>query len=146
MLRKIIAGLAALVLLGPMVVLVSVGLLVNPSTVSCADAGGSVQVGDIPDSLTATTRNGETVVLDRQQLTHAATIIDHRREDSGGGAAGRGDRADGGADRVAPADARQHRHIPRVGELPQRRQRLRPRQPRPVPDAPASPGGAPSQS
>ena len=31
MLRKAIAGLAALVLLCPMVVLVSVGLLVNPS-------------------------------------------------------------------------------------------------------------------
>lgn len=76
MLRKAIAGLAALLLLGPMVVLVSVGLLVNPSAASCAAPGGSVQVGDIPDELTSTTRNGEQIVLRRIELTHAATIIE----------------------------------------------------------------------
>ena len=76
MLRKAIAGLAALVLLGPMVVLVSVGLLVNPSAASCSATGGSVQVGDIPDELTVTTAQGETFTLNKQQLTHAATIIE----------------------------------------------------------------------
>ncbi|MBE4696194.1 M23 family metallopeptidase [Brevibacterium casei] len=76
MLRKAIAGLAALVLLGPMVVLVSVGLLVNPSAASCAAPGGSVQVGDVPDELTSTTRDGEQVTLGKAELTHAATIIE----------------------------------------------------------------------
>lgn len=76
MLRKAIAGLAALVLLGPMIVLVSVGLIVNPSAAACAAPGGSVQVGDIPDELTSTTRNGEHMVLGRTELTHAATIIE----------------------------------------------------------------------
>ena len=33
--RKVIAALAALVLLGPLLGLVSVGLLMNPATVSC---------------------------------------------------------------------------------------------------------------
>ncbi|MDS2171832.1 M23 family metallopeptidase [Nesterenkonia sp. CL21] len=74
--RKLIAALAALVLLGPMVLLVSVGLLVNPSAASCAAPGGRVQVGDIPDELTSTTRHGETVTLGRTELTHAATIIE----------------------------------------------------------------------
>lgn len=76
MLRKIIAGVAALVLLGPMVVLVSVGLLVNPSTASCATPGGGVEVGEVPDELTSTTRDGEQIVLGRAELTHAATIIE----------------------------------------------------------------------
>jgi hypothetical protein len=76
MLRKAIAGLAALVLLAPMVVLVSVGLLVNPSAASCAAPGGSVRVGDIPDELTSTTRDGEQILLGRTELTHAATIIE----------------------------------------------------------------------
>ncbi|MGO2311925.1 M23 family metallopeptidase [Brachybacterium tyrofermentans] len=74
--RKIIAGLAALLLLGPMVVLVSVGLLVNPSAASCSAPGSGVQVGDIPDELTSTTRNGEQITLGRAELTHAATIIE----------------------------------------------------------------------
>src|SRR5699024_2987914 len=76
MLRKIIAGVAALVLLGPMVVLVSVGLLVNPSTTSCATPRGGVEVGEVPDELTSTTRDGEPIVLGKAELTHAATIIE----------------------------------------------------------------------
>ena len=47
----------------------------NASSSSAACAPGSLIVGPIPDSLTATARNGETVTLNRQQLTHAATII-----------------------------------------------------------------------
>ncbi|MBD4599188.1 M23 family peptidase, partial [Xanthomonas citri pv. citri] len=39
-------------------------------------AGTSVTVGDVPDELTVTTANGETFTLNRQQLTHAATIIE----------------------------------------------------------------------
>ena len=74
--RKVIAALAALVLLAPLVGLVSVGLLMNPATVSCAAPAGRFQVGDVPEELTATTRNGETITLGRAELTHAATIIE----------------------------------------------------------------------
>ena len=74
--RKVIAALAALLLLGPMVGLVSVGLLMNPATATCTTGGGGIRVGDVPEELTATTRDGETITLDRTQLTHAATIIE----------------------------------------------------------------------
>ncbi|MDK8252499.1 hypothetical protein QP834_16025, partial [Enterococcus faecalis] len=74
--RKVIAALAALVLLAPLVGLVSVGLLMNPATVSCAAPNGGFQVGNVPEELTATTRNGETITLGRAELTHAATIIE----------------------------------------------------------------------
>lgn len=76
MLRKAIAVLAALLLLGPMIGLVSVGLLLNPATVSCAAADSGVRVGQVPDELTATTRNGETITLGKAELSHAATIIE----------------------------------------------------------------------
>ena len=55
-----------------------VGVLMNPAataTVTCTVNSG-VTVGDVPDSLTVTTANGETFTLNRQQLTHAATIIE----------------------------------------------------------------------
>ncbi len=73
MLKKLAALAVALLFLGPSVVLVGVAAVVNPAMTACAP--GSLLVGPIPDSLTATTRNGETVTLNRQQLTHAATII-----------------------------------------------------------------------
>ncbi|MBF4561239.1 M23 family metallopeptidase [Agreia pratensis] len=74
MLRKIIAILAlAGVFLGPTVAVLSVAVLANPAVAACAP--GSLIVSLIPDSLTATTKTGETITLNRQQLTHAATII-----------------------------------------------------------------------
>lgn len=74
MLRKFIVVLAlAGVFLGPTVAVLSVAVLANPAVSACAP--GSLIVGPIPDSLTAETRNGETVTLNRQQLTHAARII-----------------------------------------------------------------------
>src|SRR5699024_830537 len=49
----------------------------NPAaSASCTVTGTNVTVGDVPDSLTVTTANGETFTLNRQQLTHAATIIE----------------------------------------------------------------------
>lgn len=39
------------------------------------EPAGTVNLGPIPDSLTVTTANGETFTLNRQQVTHAATII-----------------------------------------------------------------------
>ncbi|WP_157009118.1 M23 family metallopeptidase [Agromyces laixinhei] len=71
--KKLIVFLLVLVFLGPPAGLVSVAALVNPAARSCAS--GSLIVGSIPDSLTARTRSGQTLTLNRRQLTHAATII-----------------------------------------------------------------------
>lgn len=71
--KKLLGLLALVVLLGPSVGLVSVAVLMNPAATSCSS--GSLVVGDIPDSLTAHTRDGRTITLNRQQLTHAATIM-----------------------------------------------------------------------
>lgn len=75
MLTKLTAAVLALLLLGPMLGLVGIGVLMNPAAANCATPGGSVTVGAVPESLTVTTANGETFTLNRQQLTHAATII-----------------------------------------------------------------------
>ena len=72
-LTKLAALAVALLFFAPSVVLVGVAAVVNPAMTACAP--GSLLVGPIPDSLTATTRGGQTVTLNRTQLTHAATII-----------------------------------------------------------------------
>ncbi|SJN15544.1 LysM domain / Lipoprotein NlpD [Microbacterium esteraromaticum] len=74
MMKKLAALAVALLFLAPSTVLIGVATLANTSAIA-ACAPGSLIVGPIPDSLTATTRNGETITLNRQQLTHAATII-----------------------------------------------------------------------
>lgn len=78
MVKKIVAVLAVLVLLGPLLAGVGIGLLMNPSATSCMDpgGGGSVPVGDVPDELAVETRDGESFTLNKKQLTHAATIIE----------------------------------------------------------------------
>ena len=72
--RKLAALAVALLFLAPATVLLGVAALVNPSA-SAACGSGSLVVGPIPDSLTATTKDGTTITLSRTQLTHAATII-----------------------------------------------------------------------
>ena len=69
------AALALVLLfLAPSSALLGVATLGSTSaTAACTP--GSLALGPIPDSLTATTRNGETVTLNHAQLTHAATII-----------------------------------------------------------------------
>lgn len=77
MVKKIVAVLAVLVLLGPVFAGVGIGLLMNPAATFCTDPGGeTVQVGDVPDELEVTTRDGESFTLNKRQLTHAATIIE----------------------------------------------------------------------
>ena len=72
--KKLLAIAVALTFLGPSTALLGVGVLMNPAaTATCISS--SLIVGPVPDSLTATTRNGEMVTLNRTQLTHAATII-----------------------------------------------------------------------
>ncbi len=73
--KKLALLALTLLLLGPSTALLGVATLGGTSATAAACTPGSLTVGPIPDSLTATTRNGETVTLNRQQLTHAATII-----------------------------------------------------------------------
>src|SRR5690625_4486029 len=74
--RKILAALIiAAVCFGPTVVLLGIGLVMNPAAKASCLPGMSLTVGPIPDSLDVTTKNGERFTLNRKQLTHAATII-----------------------------------------------------------------------
>ena len=74
MVRKLLVLALALVFFGPASALLAVATVLNPAaTAACVP--GSLAVGPIPDSLTATTRNGQTVTLNRTPLTHAAPII-----------------------------------------------------------------------
>ncbi|WP_345750902.1 M23 family metallopeptidase [Microbacterium rhizophilus] len=76
MLKKTLAGLAvAVLLLGPSTVLVGMGGMVSLTTQSYCLAPNAGLVGEVPDSLTATTANGATVTLNRTQLTHARTVL-----------------------------------------------------------------------
>lgn len=75
--KKAVIALALLLLLGPFMGLLAIGVLMNPAAnAECTIDGTGITVRNIPDSLTATTANGETITLNRQQLTHAATIIE----------------------------------------------------------------------
>jgi len=69
--KKLIGLLVVLMLACPLGGLVGVAALITTVASSC----GSLVVGAIPDSLTAPTLDGRSVSLDRQQLTHAGTII-----------------------------------------------------------------------
>lgn len=74
MMKKLAGGLAALLIAGRAALLVLVGVLANPSAVAACTTS-SLSVGTVPDSLTATTKDGVSVTLDKTQLTHAATIL-----------------------------------------------------------------------
>ena len=73
--KKLAVLALTLLLIGPSTALLGVAALGGTSATAAVCTPGSLAVGPIPDSLTTTTRNGETVTLNRQQLTHAATII-----------------------------------------------------------------------
>jgi murein DD-endopeptidase MepM/ murein hydrolase activator NlpD len=88
MLKKLLILGLALLFVGPSAALIGVGALMNPAAISAACMPGSLNVGPVPDSLTATTRDGSTITLDKTQLTHAATIITVGGQVSGVGAAG----------------------------------------------------------
>ena len=72
--KKIGVLLLGLLLLGPSLPLLAVGVLMNPAAMYACGAG-SLAVGPIPDSLTATTADGTSVTLDRSQLSNAAVVI-----------------------------------------------------------------------
>ncbi|WP_290713155.1 M23 family metallopeptidase, partial [Gordonia sp. UBA5067] len=75
MFRKVAIAALALMFFAPAAALLGIGVLMNPAAAHCATPAGTVNLGPLPDSLTVTTANGETLTLNRQQLTHAATII-----------------------------------------------------------------------
>lgn len=78
MVKKLLIIALALVLLAPMLGLVGVAVLMNPAagTTCTVNPDGSVTIGDVPDELTVTTADGQQIALNRDQLTHAATIIE----------------------------------------------------------------------
>lgn len=60
---------------GPASLLVALGMLLNPAAQASCLPSASVSVGQVPESLSATTADGTSVTLGRAQLEHAATII-----------------------------------------------------------------------
>ncbi|HWV50623.1 MAG TPA: M23 family metallopeptidase, partial [Microbacterium sp.] len=75
--KKLAALGVVAILLGPSVGLVGVATLMNPAvSAACTVPGAGLTVGQVPESLTVTTANGESFTLNRRQLTHAATIIE----------------------------------------------------------------------
>ncbi len=87
MVRKVLIGLVvALVFLGPGIALVTIAAMVSPAVTeatACGTSGDTAGLsgpslsvtGTVPNSLTATTADGQTVTLDQTQLDRAATII-----------------------------------------------------------------------
>lgn len=74
--KKLLALGVAGMLLAPMLGIVSVGVLVNPAVINQANCIASgISLGPIPDSLQVTMKDGTSFTLNKQQLTHAATII-----------------------------------------------------------------------
>lgn len=74
MLKKLAIGAVALMFLAPTLGLVTVGLVMNPAA-NAACSISSISVRNIPSSLTVTLADGHSFTLNKQQLTHAATII-----------------------------------------------------------------------
>lgn len=79
MVKKLLIIALALVLLSPMLGLVGIAVLMNPAAgATCTvNADGSVTIGEVPDELTVDTADGQQVTLGREQLSHAATIIEN---------------------------------------------------------------------
>ncbi|MFV0307076.1 MAG: M23 family metallopeptidase [Desertimonas sp.] len=72
--RFLLAAAAGALMLAPSVPLLAVAVVMNPAAdAECLNLT-SIVVGEVPDSLTATTANGQTITLNRTQLTHARTI------------------------------------------------------------------------
>ncbi|WP_104178379.1 M23 family metallopeptidase [Cryobacterium sp. Y50] len=69
--KKLIGLVVVLMFACPLGGLVGVAALVSTIASSC----GSLVVGTIPDSLTAQTLDGRSVILNQRQLIHAGTII-----------------------------------------------------------------------
>lgn len=73
--RLLIAGTLFGVLLGPAITLMGLATVMNPAAQASCLTTTPFTVGAVPDRLAATTSDGITVSLDKEQLTHAATIV-----------------------------------------------------------------------
>jgi len=75
--KKALVTLLLGMLLAPMLTVIGVGVLINPAVTNQAMciASGAI-LGPVPDELEVTTAGGTEFTLNRQQLTHAATIIE----------------------------------------------------------------------
>ncbi len=71
--KKALVFALVFLLCAPMFAVFGIGMFMSPALATACV--GSLTVGEIPDSLTATKADGEEVTLGRAQLTHAATII-----------------------------------------------------------------------
>lgn len=71
--KLLVLLIAAAVFATPGAAVLAVAMFMNPAAQQCAT--GSLTVTTIPDSLTATTKSGVQIALNKTQLTHAATII-----------------------------------------------------------------------
>lgn len=69
-----VLALAAL-FFGPAMLLLAIGVLMNPAAIAACTTTSTLSVGNVPDSLQVTTADGYTFTLNKRQLTHAATII-----------------------------------------------------------------------
>lgn len=72
---KLAAGAGAGILAAPVALLLMIAVMLNPAATAACTATGSLNIGPVPDSLTATTKDGTSVTLNKTQLTHAATIV-----------------------------------------------------------------------
>ncbi|TSD62431.1 M23 family metallopeptidase [Aeromicrobium piscarium] len=90
MLKKLVIGALAVMLLCPLLGLLGVGVLMNPAAnAACTTVSNDgAAVSEVPDELEATTADGEQITLTKTQLEHAATIIDTGAEIDGVGRAG----------------------------------------------------------
>lgn len=75
--KKVIAAGAVVLLLGPLLMMVGVGVIASPAVSYAALCGatGLDVMADVPNSLSATRADGTLIVLSKQQLTRARTII-----------------------------------------------------------------------
>jgi len=88
MARVVVVVLAGALLAGPGVSLVGVAVLMNPAAdASCVltAPGAGVSVGDVPDHIDVTTRDGVAIRLEQNQIVHAAMVIDIGARTSGVG-------------------------------------------------------------
>lgn len=76
--RVALVGALAALLLGPATCLVGLAVVMNPAAqATCLpNAAAGLGVGEIPNHVDATTRDGTRIRVNHRQLTNAATIID----------------------------------------------------------------------
>lgn len=75
--KKLALLLVVVLFAGPLTILVGPALLIVPALAHAAacTTGSLTVVAEVPDQLSATTKDGQAITLNKTQLTHARTII-----------------------------------------------------------------------